>query len=351
MKKKRIGIIGSAATGEILFDGQTVSTRLWIDELGKAYTENSVCVIDTYRYKKKAVSVLWQWLVCMFSCSHIVIMLSGNGLKFFCPLLYYSNKVFKRKIFHRVIGGELDTFLKKNPECVKYINSFEANWVQSPSLVKKLEEIGVENAEYLENFRNITPIELPTDILPVTKPYKFCTFCRVSKAKGISLAIEAIADINRNMGKNTAVLHVYGPIEAEYSEEFNALIAKHSDCVEYKGSIPSAEAVGVLRDYYFHLFPTTWSGEGFPGTLLDCYNAGLPTVASDWAYNSEYISDGKTGYLYDWEKPALLYEKIKYAIENEKSLPMMRRCCIDESKRYKCDVIMSKIINRMGLTE
>jgi hypothetical protein len=53
------------------------------------------------------------------------------------------------------------------------------------------------------------------------------------------------------------------------------------------GSVPTEQAVNVLKDYYMHLFPTTWSGEGFPGTFIDCYNAALPTIASDWAYNTE----------------------------------------------------------------
>ena len=347
MKIKKIGIIGCVADGKDMYDGQTVSTRLWRDELKKTNVGKVIYIVDTYRYKKRAICVLMQWLKCMFTCSRIVIMLSGNGLRFFLPLIYYSNKLFKRKFYHRVIGGEFDSFLQHQGEkYIRYVNALEVNWVQSHSLVKKLNALGVHNAEYLENFRDIQPVKLPEET-NIEKPFRFCTFSRVSKSKGIGLAVEAVAEINAKLGKGTAYLDVYGPVEDVYSEEFYDLVERHKDCVRYMGSIPSSEAVGTLKDYYMHLFPTTWSGEGFPGTLIDCYNAGLPTIASDWAYNSEYLREGETGLLYDWQKPELLQQRIEDAIEMAPQIMSMRQACLDEAKKYRCDVVMEKIMNRM----
>lgn len=347
MKIKRIGIIGCVADGKDMYDGQTVSTRLWRDEMNRVLPGKSVCVVDTYQYKKRAISVLWQWVKCIFTCSHIVIMLSGNGLYFFLPLFYYANKLFHRKIYHRVIGGELDAFLERNPECLRYMNALEVNWVQSHALAARLAKMGMTNAAYLENFRNITPIELPPEPEKYEKPFRFCTFSRVSKAKGISLAIEAVAAVNEQLGEGTATLDVYGPVEPAYAEEFYGLTEKHSDCVKYMGSVPSGEAVQTLKNYYMHLFPTTWSGEGFPGTLIDCYNAGLPTIASDWAYNAEYLEEGRTGYLYDWQRPELLHKRIAEAISHPDETYEMRKCCIAEAGKYQCDTVVKKIIDWM----
>lgn len=345
--KMRVGIIGCVAEGHEAYDGQTVSTRNWLAELRKNPAVKKVCVVDTYAYKKRIFQVMWQWIKCMFTCSHVVIMLSGNGLYFFLPLIYYSNKLFRRKFYHRVIGGELDTLLKQlDDKFITYVNALEVNWVQSHSLVKKLNALGVHNAEYLENFRDIQPVKLPEEI-HYEKPFRFCTFSRVSKSKGIGLAIEAVAAINDKLGKETACLDVYGPVEDAYSQEFYSLVEKHKDCVRYMGSIPSSEAVGTLKDYYMHLFPTTWSGEGFPGTLIDCYNAGLPTIASNWAYNSEYLREGETGLLYDWQKPELLAKRIEDAIGMAPEIMSMRQACLEEAKKYRCDVVMAKIMTRM----
>ena len=347
MKNKNIAIIGHFADGKDFYDGQTVSTRLLRDMLEKSGEFNRIFKVDTYNPRKNFIKIFSSYLASIFSCKYIVFMLSGNGMKVFCPMLYYSNKIFKRKVFHRVIGGELDSFLTRNPKCVKYMNSFEVNWVQSDKLVKKLNEVGLNNAEYLENFRDITPITLPDFEDKRERPLKLCTFCRVSESKGIGLAIESVAKVNERMGKGTAILDIYGPVEDSFSESFYALLDKYGECARYMGSVPSNMAVDTLKNYYMHLFPTTWSGEGFPGTLIDCYNAALPTVASDWAYNSELITEGETGYLYDWRKPEMLTEKIVEAIEKESNLWHMRKMCLEEAKKYQSDRVVAKIVKRI----
>ncbi len=346
-KRKRIAIIGHFADGKEFYDGQTVSTRLLGSVLRKSNSFRRICKIDTYNYRKNFFKVFVSFLFCLISCPYIIIMLSGDGMKFFSPMLYLSIKLFRKKVFHRVIGGELDTFLRRNPKCIKYMNKFEVNWVQSKKLVKKLNDIGIKNAEYLENFREINPIELPREQIKYNKPYRFCTFCRVSEAKGISLAIESIAKVNEVMGNGTAVLDIYGPIEDNYSKTFHELIERYSSCVKYKGSVNSKDAVNTLKNYFMHLFPTTWSGEGFPGTLIDCYNAGLPTIASSWAYNEELISENITGYLYDWQTPSQLTDKILFAIQNKDKIWRMKEQCLEEAEKYKSEVVTAKIVNRI----
>ena len=51
MKKEiKIGLIGHYAKGQSLYDGQTVSTRLWQRQLERKGAK--VCLVDTYNYKK-----------------------------------------------------------------------------------------------------------------------------------------------------------------------------------------------------------------------------------------------------------------------------------------------------------
>ena len=191
---KKIGIIGHFAEGQEKFDGQTVSTRVWKTELKKRSDVVEVKTVDTWNYKKHFIKVSARIFQLMSSCSHIVFMLSGNGMRVILPLLFSLNKIFKKKIFHRVIGGNLTDYVKANPKWVKYLNSFEVNWVQSPKMVSELSKLGVKNAEFLENFRSAEPI-CKTDI-PRSEPKTlFCTFCRVSKAKGIGDAICAISSV------------------------------------------------------------------------------------------------------------------------------------------------------------
>lgn len=344
----KVGIIGHAAIGKDYYDGQTISTRTWIEEFKKSKKISDVKVVDTFNYKKRPIQIISNFMACIFSCDAIIILLSGNGLKFFLPLLYYSNKILRRKIFNRAIGGNLDEFIIRNPRYVRYLNALKVNWVQSNRLVEKINALGVTNGMYLENFRDTTPVRYEETQVDVSLPYKFCTFCRVSKAKGITDAIEAIAKINKDAGSIIAALDVYGPLEAEYKEEFEALIQIHSDCVRYMGSVDSKEAVNTLKKYYMHLFPTRWRGEGFPGTLIDCYNAALPTIASDWAYNTEFIIPGKTGFIYHWDKPEELATEIKKAIDlPADEYKAMRLNNLKEASKYTSDYVMEKVMDRI----
>lgn len=347
-KNHMLGLIGHAAIGHDYYDGQTISTRLWLSELRACNDFERVLLVDTYAYKKRWLSILFNFFLCCIKCKNIVIMLSGNGLSVILPLTYFIKRAFGVKFYNRSIGGNLDDFVKRHPKSIKYLNSLEVNWVQSKILVERLRILGIDNGEYLENFRNITPIDPSVLKGKGDKPYRFCTFCRVSESKGIKTAIEAIVSINRELGRGTAVLHIYGPIEDSFRETFLSLTCNNKSCIEYKGCIKNDEAVSVLSEYYLHLFPSVWKGEGFPGTFIDCYNAGLPTIASDWSYNSEYIEHGVTGYIYKWEVPSQMCDLIKHAISlPEDDYIRMRLNNLKEANKYRPEVVMDKIVKRI----
>lgn len=341
---KRVGFIGNLAYKEEKFDGQTVSTRLWVSELEKLTAQKKLVSVDTYKFKKRIFAFAWELFRCLLTSSHIVFMLSTNGMKAILPFLYYANKIFRRRIYHRVIGGSINQSIKENPKWVKYLNSINVNWVQSERIVSDLREQGVKNGKYLKNFRNMESVSIDDIKNCEYPPYKYCTFCRVTKKKGIATAIESIAKVNSEIGSTVAILHVFGPIDDVYKEEFDLLLEKHKECVRYLGIISQDRAVSTLKDYYYHLFPTTWDSEGFPGTLIDCYNAGLPTIATDWAYNSELISDGITGMIYNWNDPQQLSICIKKSMEETNEEHWQKRLNnLNEAKKYKASVVMLQV--------
>ena len=344
----KIGIIGHIADGYDFYDGQTISTRLLRDEIN-ARIEHKIFEVDTYFLKRNPIIVLARFFVCMCTCTHVIIMLSRNGLKFFLPIIHLFNKVSRKKIYHRVIGGSIDSLIEKNANWVKYLSSIEVNWVQSSKIVDALNKRGIMNAKFLPNFRNITPIRSEDIGIVDKEPLKFCTFSRVSESKGIGDAIESIRRINEKHGKIIATLDIFGPIEEEYRNSFIKKVEENSEYVKYKGSIPSKDAVKVLKNYYYLLFPTTWSGEGFPGAVIDCYNAALPIIATNWAYNSEVIIDGKTGFIYDFNDKEGLEKKIEYVINHREDNHTLRHNCLDEAKKYSSSIVIKQIFSDMNL--
>lgn len=346
-KKKRIAIIGHFGGNEVCYDGQTVKTRT----LYQGFQKELDCApykVDTYYKKHNPIKLLWQTFFGVFFHKDIFVLLSGNGMMTYFPFLYFISKIKKLNVYHDVIGGDLDILIKKRPELCKYLNSFTVNWVETNGIKQRIEALGINNASVLPNFKNLSAID-PQDIVAyesVDRCYCFCTFSRVMAEKGITDAIDAVADINGKRGYTVAKLDVYGPIEESYREEFDKLICQHSDCVTYKGSVDSQNSVQTLQSYFALLFPTRWGGEGFPGTILDCFASAVPVIATDWNANGEIINHMETGLLYPNDDFSDLTSAIEWAIDNKDRFDSMKKACRQEYEKYTPERIMS-MINEM----
>lgn len=337
---KKICIIGRIANDKELFDGQTVLTRMISEELNKQMNDYNFYYVDTYNYKKNFLKCFFRTILYLFRCDNIVMLLSRNGLSFYLPFLYYLNKLFKKNIYHRVIGGNLDKLILKHPKWIKYLNSLKYNYVELKSLSDRLNKMGVLNTKVSPNFKNIDKLDMnQLKNYSFNDEIRYCTFSRVIKEKGIIYAIDSIEQYNDKHIKKI-YLDIFGPIDLNFKEEFESIINK-SKFVNYKGIISTKESVKILKNYYMLLFPTYWEGEGFPGTLIDAFSSGLPVIATNWNYNSEIVENNKTGIIYDNK---MLYETIIYSLNNIETINKMRLNCLKEAEKYNPEIIIGKII-------
>ncbi len=343
LMKKKIAIIGHFGGNETFLDGQTVKTKVLCAELEKTGKYN-IYKVDTYYKKHNLIRLLWQTFRVLFFYNEIFVLLSREGMKTYFPLLYYFTKLRHIRIFHDVIGGNLDGYVKKYPKWQKYLNAFDVNWVETQRMKSKLKELGVLNAEVLPNFKNLQNISATEYSEPV---FQFCTFSRVMKEKGIENAVQVVNRINEEYGRTTCKLDIYGAIDAGYADGFETLKKSFGDAIKYGGLVPFAESVSVLKNYYALLFPTFWDGEGFPGTILDAYASAIPVIASDWNYNNELVCHMKTGIIYPSDEFADLYEAIKWSIEHRDEINFMRKNCAEEYLQYKPESVMEVIEYRL----
>ena len=112
--------------------------------------------------------------------------------------------------------------------------------------------------------------------------------------------------------------------------------------------ISADKSVEILTGAYALLFPTTFYGEGFPGTIIDAFSAGVPIIATDWHLNGEIIQEGYTGLLYDPEKPEKLEELMEYLMSAPELVFTMRKQCLKEAKRYDPERVMETIQKKVG---
>ena len=111
-KRRNVGIIGSICDK---MDGQTVKTKILYDELSKN-TDWKIYIANTQNKSTNPIKLLFQTILVIMCCKDIFILVSQNGAKFYFPILYYTSKIFKRRIYHDVIGGSPEDYIEHNPK-------------------------------------------------------------------------------------------------------------------------------------------------------------------------------------------------------------------------------------------
>ena len=348
MKEKGIAVIGRVAKDVELLDGQTVKTRVLYEELCNRFPGHSVITVDTYRYGKRFPVILVNLIRAFLHSKHIFVLLSRNGRTYLFPVITGLNRLFRRHLYHDVIGGALPKEAAASPSLRKQLGRFEVNWVETVQMKEALQEVGVTNVEILHNFKRL-PILIPNQLsLEREEPYIFTMFSRVVREKGMDHASKAVAEVNRRAGRTRALLRIYGPIDPSYEVEFIALLKQYEGVVTYEGCVPYKESVEALSRSFVLLFPSTYPGEGMPGTILDAFAAGVPVIATDWHFNGELVHNGITGYCYDWHNMEQLTEWVAYAVEHPEEIDQMRENCLQAAHLYSADAAMEQICRRMG---
>lgn len=340
-RNKKIAIIGHFGGNENILDGQTIKTKILYEELKRS---SNFCIhkVDTYYKKQNPIKLLKDTLSCLLTTKDIIVLLSGNGMRFYFPLLFFCNKVLKTRIYHDVIGGNLDQYVCENIKFKKYLNSFEVNLVETKSMEEKLALLGISNCEVMPNFKRLNIVNLKYE--ESKKPYKFCIFSRVMKEKGVEDAIKAVERINSKRGEKICELDIFGRIDEGYKEAFDLIMSDSSESISYKGMVPYDKSVETIKDYFALLFPTYWSGEGFPGTIIDAFSAGIPVIATDWNCNSEIIENYKNGIVYPSEKIQDLETAMEWLMTNECNIMSYKENCVNAAKKYQPDRHIARII-------
>ena len=343
-RRRRIGFIGRIDPDETMVDGQTVKTRTLYRYLVRRFGASSVRVVDTRDYRRETGRVVRELLRCLHECDDVVVLLSSGGRRTLFPILWLASTALGVRIYHDLIGGSLADDVEADPSglLVHYLNSFEVNWVETRALADRLSALGVRNASHLPNFKDVDDVDVDPHAPPSGPPYRLCTLSRVTPEKGIDNAVRAVAAINGD-GPPMVTLDVFGPIEPSYEERFRRLVDSVPH-VRYAGRVPPERAAAAVSGHFALIFPTEWTGEGVPGTIIDAMHAGLPVVASRWRYYHEMLQDGVTGLSYDFDRPELLEATIRELLAlPEARIVSMRRALLERARAYTPEAVFGEI--------
>lgn len=329
---KKVLVVGHFGFGKKYLDGQTIKTKIITDELENQLGENNVSKIDTHGNKFRICLSVLKTVIGMFVHKNIIILPAHNGIKIFIPLLSIFKNITKCKTHYIVIGGWLPEFISNKRNLIKSLKNIDCIYVETKLMKSKLNSLGFENIYIMSNCKNLKILKEDELVYNDREPYRFCTFSRVMKEKGIEDAIEAVKNINRENNRTICTLDIYGQIDNDYKERFEEIQSILPDYIKYKGLVDFDKTTDVLKNYFALLFPTYYDGEGFAGTVIDAYAAGIPVIATDWRYNNEVVKNNMTGIIYPNKEVKNLKNAIEYIINNFSN--SFKTNCSNEAKKY-----------------
>lgn len=342
----KIAVIGHFGFGHDYYDGQTIKTKTITSELNRLYGEKNVNKIDTYGGIKYILKLLKKLYKVSKIADEIIILPAQNGLKVIAPILWCLSNKKKVNIHYIVIGGWLPEYIKNNKYLYNILSNFRGIYVETKDMLEKLNRIGMNNVYIMPNCKRMDIVSILQQDEKKSK-YRFCTFSRVMKEKGIENAIYGIKTINEKFGEICS-LDIYGQVQQGQESWFDSVIKSAPKYVKYCGIVESNKITNTLCNYYGVLFPTYYDGEGFAGTLLDSMAAGVPSIVSDWHYNKEIIYNNYNGYVFKTLDDAELIKCIEKAISFQNVWWQMKLNCVEEAKKYTVHNVIKILINNFS---
>lgn len=343
---EKVCILGHFGEGSNLLNGQTVKTKIVTEELQNQFGQDQVRKVDTHGGAKTLLKAPFQVYSALKGSTNVLIFPAQNGLRVYAPLLSFFNRFFGRKLHYVVIGGWLPAFLKGRKHLSGCLKRFDGIYAETDTMKTALEAQGFDNVFVMPNCKKLTVLSEDELVYPDGAPYRLCTFSRVMKEKGIETAINAVETVNRELGYTAYSLDIYGQVDSAQTEWFEKLKSKFPSYIRYCGLVSFDKSVEVLKDYFALLFPTHYEGEGFAGTLIDAFSAGVPVIASDWKYNVEVVNE-RVGYICSTGDEQVFVQVLKSIALHPMAVMGKKRQCLKESAKYSVNAAVKILSDRM----
>jgi glycosyltransferase involved in cell wall biosynthesis len=342
----RVLICGNYGYGTHAINGQTIKTRVLKEALVAAFGDGGVSELDTSSVFRDPFSFYSAARKRFARSTHVILLPGPRAVHVLVRLFLRWRRKHHRDIRYVVIGGWLPDLLAKSRKLRVACMQLDGIYVETHSMAERMKALGLRNVDVLPNFRSFDR-NMPRSYAPTRPPLKLVFCARVFKEKGIEEAIAAVDRLNADSATPVVSLAVYGPVSETYEKRFRHHL-EASAHTTYRCVLQPAEMYAVLQQYDLMLFPTYYSDEGFPGTIVDAFIAGVPVLASDWKYNGELIDQGRTGAICTARSSDGLTEMLRRYVDTPQLLSAMRQHCIEQAHEYHVDHALKGLLLDMA---
>lgn len=328
---RRILVFGYFGYENNRINGQTIKTRE-VYEMLRERSGAEVRFADSQTFRTHPAKVI-RFLRDMAWCNTLVWLPAYSNLRYLFRIIRMFSAVFGFDIIYPVVGGQLSQFLLRLPYHRRHLGKLKAILAENQLTVNELHNrFGFNNVEIFPNFREICPQpEFSTDLYA---PLRLVFMARICMEKGI----DVIAGLCEARGARTFTIDFYGQIDPKDEEYFRTQLVEKYPFVKYNGLLAPDEIANTLGQYDVMLLPTRYPGEGFPGSVMDAYRVGIPVIVSDWRYAREFVTEGVSGYIADYDRPLPGVIAAVERIDDDRNLlTQLKRSAYAESLKYSPD--------------
>lgn len=157
---------------------------------------------------------------------------------------------------------------------------------------------------------------------------------RIVASKGILDMLDVLKEINQDGIKIRTTISG-GWVEPDVEQVILEEEAKRRD-IKYLGqsfTINTIDDYKFLSKFDFHFFPTKFFHDCIPGSAVDAFIAGLPTISSSYE-NAKEIFNDDVAYFFDFDSKESFKQKLLYIYNHQNELYNKRHNCILEAKKY-----------------
>lgn len=342
LPKRHITFIGGVGRPDE-FGGELTKNKCIVRKLRNAGV--NVRIVDTWRCHhnvKRALNFFGGFFKAVFFHHHDVFVFSTafSNVYPFVRLMHFLP--WHYDMVHWVIGGNLHNRALFGDYKKYVLEDFRLQIVEAEGMKTALMNgLALKNVIVRPNFKDVGTLPF-IDKFDDSKIH-FLFISRIIRDKGAADILYVSSELNRLGYTNKFVVDFYGSIEPSFKKEFEAGLALCEN-LRYCGKINMLNwnNYSVLAKYHYMLFPTYWHGEGCPGVIIDSFIAGVPVLASDWAFVTEYVHDGLTGKIFPTRDNEGLLRVMRNAIEGEIDCVTMSKNCQREAMKYDTNTVVDK---------
>ncbi len=267
------------------------------------------------------IKVVWGALWGIQGSDAVILIVAPYSAFPLASFFWAFCKITSRPLIVRVSAAGLRSVYLKYGVLTRWLA--DRTYMRSSRVYVETEQLQREfgnrsNFRWFPNTRDLKPNRIDRR----DRIIKIIFLSRLDMAKGLGEALEACRDLPEE-----CQLNVFGPA---MSDTDFSLFENHPRAA-YGGVLAPADVPRVLSEHDLMLFPSYMGlAEGYPGSIIEAFQCGIPVVAARFGGVSELVEHEKSGLLIEPRSADAVREAIERLL---KDINLYQRLCEGAKQR------------------